>query len=281
MEFYNKQIDAALKNSCIIQGKEHPKIVMFSDCHRGNGTWNDSFLNNKTLYEAALKFYYEGQYTYIELGDGDELWENRHFRDIYQIHENVFQQLYSFHLRNQLFILWGNHDKVKKNPKFRNANPQFAPPFYESLIIKGLPGCEDLHLIHGHQVDPFNNQLWKTARWLVRYIWKPLELAGVKDPTSAARNYTKKGKVERRLTEWVNSRNTSLMAGHTHRPILSMQRGPSYYNTGSCVHPNTITCMELTYGQLTLVKWTTCVDPNLHLYVCRQVIAGPKPLLTG
>lgn len=278
MEFYHKQIDKSLKKAHIIQASQHPKIVMFSDCHRGAGTWNDSFLNNKTLFSAALNYYYANGYTYIEIGDGDELWENRCFQDIYQIHEDIFQQLLQFHLENRLFMLWGNHDKIKKYPRFCALNSSFTPPFYESLIIEGASGCEDLHLLHGHQVDPLNNQFWKAARWMVRYLWKPLELAGVKDPTSAARNYTKKKKVESRMAAWVNSRNASLIAGHTHRPTLSMERGPSYYNTGSCVHPNTITCMELTYGEMALIKWTTCVDENRRLYVCRQLLGGPKAL---
>ena len=278
MEFYNRQIDKALKKAHVIQSVQYPKIVMFSDCHRGSGAWNDNFLNNKTLFSAALNYYYDNGYAYVEIGDGDELWENRCFQDIYQIHEDIFQQLLRFYLEHRLFLLWGNHDKVKKYTRFRSSNSFFAPPFYESLIIEGIPGCEDLCLLHGHQADPLNNQFWKAARWMVRYLWKPLELAGVKDPTSAARNYTKKKKVENRMAAWVESRHTSLIAGHTHRPVLSMERGPAYYNAGSCVHPNTITCMELTYEKIALVKWTACVDEKRYLYVCRQVLAGPKAL---
>lgn len=278
MEFYNKQLDKSFRHAKIIEMSQYPKIVIFSDCHRGQGTWNDSFLANKTLFTAALHYYYQNEYTYIEIGDGDELWENRCFQDIYQIHEDIFQQLLAFWLEKRLFILWGNHDKVKRNPRFHDIYPQFAPPFYEALIIRGKFPAEDLYLLHGHQVDPLNNQFWKMARWMVRYLWKPLELAGVKDPTSAAKNYTKKKKVETRMVSWVNSRKASLIAGHTHRPTLSMKRGPAYYNTGSCIHPNTITCLELTYGEISLVKWTTCVDQNQHLYVCRQLLAGPKAL---
>ena len=48
--------------------------------------------------------------------------------------------------------------------------------------------------------------------------------------------------------------------------------------TGSCVHPCAITCLELVYGQLTLVKWTTCVDERRYMYVCREEISGKKNL---
>lgn len=285
MEFYHRQIDKALARAAALDAADHPRIVMFSDCHRGCGTWNDSFLNNKTLYEAALRYYFDHDFTYIELGDGDELWENRRYEDICQIHQDIFLQLRRFQAEGRLYMLWGNHDRVKAGRRFScrssQASAQEAMDFTEGLIIRGAPGFQDLHLIHGHQTDLLNNQLWKLARFLVRYFWKPLELAGVKDPTSAAKNYTRKNKSETRMNNWVRSRQASLVAGHTHRPVLDDSAGPGYYNTGSCVHPNTITCLELTRGQLSLVKWTTCADENRYLYVCRQVIGGPKSLLTN
>ena len=66
-----RQIDKALRSAPIINTADYPRLVLFSDCHRGNGTWSDSFLNNKTIYEAALGYYFERDFTYIELGDGD------------------------------------------------------------------------------------------------------------------------------------------------------------------------------------------------------------------
>lgn len=53
---------------------------------------------------------------------------------------------------------------------------------------------------------------------MVRYLWKPLELAGFKDPTSAARNYKKGTTVENRLIEWAKKNDKNVMMGHTHRP---------------------------------------------------------------
>ena len=60
--------------SCHISAEDHPKIVLMSDCHRGSGNWADSFLANRPVYTAALKYYIQKDFTYIELGDGDELW---------------------------------------------------------------------------------------------------------------------------------------------------------------------------------------------------------------
>ncbi len=281
--FYDRQIDRAFHDPKILSLADYPRLVLFSDCHRGTGTWNDSFLNNKPLYEAALNYYYARDFTYIELGDGDELWENRDIADIAEIHSDVFAKLADFAATGRLFLLWGNHDRVKSSPKFRPAAGTasgFLPSAVESLILEDPVGGRRVHLLHGHQVDPLNNQLWQVARWLVRYLWKPLELAGIKDPTSAAKNYHRRKAVGARLENWARARQTYLAAGHTHRPSLTLSESENwgYINTGSCVHPNTITCVELVYGQIRLIKWTLCADENSFLKVCRHTLAGPKSI---
>lgn len=279
--FYRRQIDKALRHAPVINIKDYPRLVLFSDCHRGCGTWNDSFLNNKTIYEAALGYYFDHGFTYVELGDGDELWENRKFSDIEEIHADIFRLLDRFRQEGRLFMLWGNHDRIKSRPGFRSSS---LPAASQALIIRCLdrPGRREgteYNLIHGHQADILNNQLWKLARWLVRYIWKPLELAGIKDPTSAAKNYSKGKVLEERMSSWAKANNTHLIAGHTHRPVLSPEKEKwSYSNTGSCVHPNTITCIEIEDGKITLIKWAECADSNQYIHVCRYIISGPRDL---
>ena len=275
--FYMRQIDRALHSAPVINTADYPRLVLFSDCHRGNGTWSDSFLNNKTIYEAALGYYFERDFTYIELGDGDELWENRKFSDIEEIHSDIFKLLDKFNRTGRMYMIWGNHDRVKSRPGFKST---ILPPSTEALIIKcSGPNGKGIryNLIHGHQADFLNNQLWKLARWLVRYIWRPLELAGIKDPTSAARNYSKGKIIEDRMSDWAKLNQTHLIAGHTHRPTLShSEKNWSYANTGSCVHPSTITCLEIIDGTISLIKWAACADKNQYIHICRYVISGPE-----
>ena len=66
------------------------RFALFSDCHRGVGNSNDNFLKNQHLYLAALRYYFQNGFTYLELGDGDELWENRSLARIIDIHSDVF-----------------------------------------------------------------------------------------------------------------------------------------------------------------------------------------------
>ena len=62
------------------------KLVFISDCHRGDGGLSDNFSKNQNIYFSALEYYYEQGFTYIELGDGDELWENNKLCNI--VNEN-------------------------------------------------------------------------------------------------------------------------------------------------------------------------------------------------
>ena len=75
----------------------------------------DNFLKNQHLYFAALNYYYQHSFCYIELRDGDELWENRSFSAIQNIHSNVFWLLSLFYEEHRLFMLFGNHDIAKKD----------------------------------------------------------------------------------------------------------------------------------------------------------------------
>ena len=119
-----------------------------------------------------------------------------------------------------------------------------------------------------------NSTLWRLSRFLVRYLWKPLEQLGVLDPTSAAKNYHRRRKSEMRLSSWAVKNNCYLITGHTHRPMLG-DENTRYFNTGSCVHPRCITCLEIENASICLVKWWVEVKRDNSLFVAREVLAGP------
>lgn len=104
-----------------------------------------------------------------------------------------------------------------------------------------------------------------------------MENLGILDPTSAAKNYRVKNKCENRLNRWAKENRRILITGHTHRPALP-DVPAHYYNTGSCVHPRCITCIEIERMAMTLVKWSMTTRADSTLYVAREIIAGPVPL---
>lgn len=145
----------------------------------------------------------------------------------------------------------------------------------ESVVLVDRASEHEILLVHGHQGDWLNDRLWPVARFLVRYVWKPLEMLGVSDPTSAARNYKRRKKAEKRMDDFSRKNQVLVIAGHTHRPMLPRPEESFYLNDGSCVHPSCITAMEIENGALTLVKWSVSVRPNRNLAVIREILEGP------
>lgn len=286
---YHKRLKKAYKNALRLPIDPNSRYILMSDCHRGVGNTNDNFLKNQNLFYAALQYYYTRNFTYIELGDGDELWENRSMSQIIEIHNNTFWLMSKFHEKNRLYAIYGNHDIIKQRPRFASKNcsdyyciedqckvPLFSDmTYYEALILEDTISNAEVFLTHGHQADPLNSTFWRLARFLVRYLWAPLEHIGFLDPTSAAKNNTKKDRVERRLSNFAQKEDLILVSGHTHRPMLNLQKETPYLNTGSCVHPRCITAIEVVDQCFTLVKWTYCIRPDLSVAICREVLAGP------
>ncbi|HAR95736.1 MAG TPA: serine/threonine protein phosphatase, partial [Deltaproteobacteria bacterium] len=73
------------------------KLIVMSDMHRGDGTGADDFAHNSLIFRCALEYYLEKGFTYIELGDAEELWENDNFDQIYITHTAVYELLAKFH----------------------------------------------------------------------------------------------------------------------------------------------------------------------------------------
>jgi UDP-2,3-diacylglucosamine pyrophosphatase LpxH len=285
---YRSRLSHSFDSAPVLPVTEDSHYVLFSDCHRGCGNSNDNFLKNQHLYFSALKYYYQKGFTYLELGDGDELWENRKMEQIIEVHNNVFWLLSKFAEENRLYLLYGNHDMEKKKPSYscRRCSSYFCTEtqkmqplfpdmvYYSGIILEDIPSSLRLYLTHGHQADLFNSALWRISRFLVRYLWKPLEHAGFLDPTSAAKNNQRKNLTERRLSSWAEEKRQILITGHTHRPRLGSSNS-FYFNTGSCVHPRCITCIEIEHRTLTLCKWTVDTRMDRSLYVEREVLAKP------
>lgn len=286
------RLNQVYQNAKILPLHSHSRYVLMSDCHRGVGNWNDNFLPNQNLFFAALQDYYRFGYTYIELGDGDELWENRNLCQIVQTHSDSFWMMSRFYREGRMYMLFGNHDKKKKSKKFADAclkeyyceSCDAAVTLFPGIeIVEGIRlldernGIEIL-LAHGHQGDFLNDVCWQLGRFLVRYVWRPMEQLGFRDPTSAAKNYKKKKRVERKLSHWSEKNKVMLITGHTHRSVLPEPGEVMYCNTGCCVHPRCITALEIENGRITLVKWSVLTKPDKTLYVGREILEGPKRL---
>lgn len=286
-----KRLDNIFKNARRIEIDDDTKLVIMSDCHRGAGNSYDNFIKNKNIYTAALLHYYHKGFTYVELGDGDDMWEVKNYNDIIEEHLDTFKILARFHNSNRLIMVYGNHDMCKKSEKvlkkyfykhYNKATKQEEDllndlTVYESLVLNYKN--YDIFMIHGHQIDLLNSTFWKLSRFLVRNIWSNLERMGIKDPTSAAKNYQVAKKTEKKLKTWSIKNNKILITGHTHRPIFPKIGESLYFNDGSCIHPNGVTCIEIEKGKITLAKWLFKLRDDNSLTVGREVIEGGEKII--
>lgn len=273
----------------VIPFDENSKFIIMSDCHRGQGNTGDNFLPNQILHFAALEYYYKNGFTYIELGDGDELWENRKIQPIIETHSDIFWLMSKFYDEDRLRMLYGNHDIVKKrrqlaNKDFKNfycdSNNCEMPLFPgirmpEGIVLEDVNTKKKILLVHGHQGSFLNDTIWPAARFLVRYFWRPLELIGFTAPTGAARTHHRKEAIEKKLAAYAESNNLMLIAGHTHRPAYPQPGTGLYFNDGSCVHQRSITGIEIADRKISLVKWSVSAKNDLSLYVDRHILEGP------
>lgn len=266
------------------------RFVIMSDCHRGVGNHGDNFLKNRHIYLAALNYYNQRKFTYFELGDGDELWENKEMEQILQVHRDVFSLLSKFYRDGRLYMLYGNHDLQKRKEKFlRNHCTAFmceesgkrndlfpGLEVKEGLVLEECDTGRQIFLVHGHQGDFFNDTLWRVNRFLVRHVWRKLELLGMENPMSASGSGKVKTKVEKRLMEWADNNQQVMIAGHTHRAKFPTGAGSYYFNDGSCVRPFSITGIELEKGVLRLVEWSVMTRGDQSMYIGRKVLEEEK-----
>ena len=292
MSRLDSKLDQLFTYAPVLSYKKDSKVILMSDCHRGQGNWGDNFLPNQNVFYGALEYYYDHGFTYIELGDGDELWENRSMNAILRTHSRVFRLMNAFYRQKRLYMLYGNHDIIKRRqnllkPDCRNyycdtieKEDSFLDKilYHEGLILQSEEDNSQLFLIHGHQGSLLNDELWHLGRFLVRYVWRPLELVGFKAPTGAGRSKKLVEKIEKELCSYARTNSKILIAGHTHRPVFPHPGDCPYFNDGSCVHPQCITGLEIENNALTLVKWSISATPERLLYIDRQILDGPEPI---
>ena len=265
------------------------RYVIISDCHRGDGSHSDEFTKNQNIYLHALTRYYDEGFTYVEAGDGDELWEQPKSQHIQNAHHIVFQAIKRFHDVGRLVMLYGNHNIYLKNRAYVTNN--YATYYDEHAqqtedLLPGLDPCEaavlrhratgqDILVVHGHQGDFPNDQFWLPTMLSVRYFWRFMHAFGFKNPASPVKNAHKQHKIERNYTKWIAQNRTMLVCGHTHRYKYPRDGELPYFNAGSCIYNTSMTAIEIADGEVCLVRWGVLPNGDGELQVTRQVVHGP------
>lgn len=192
---------------------EHPRLVIFSDLHMGNGSpRRDDFAKNREIFAHVLEeCYWKRGYSLILNGDVEELQKFR-LGTIQKSYSEIYRLFDRFHQAGKLFKTVGNHDSILAS-LHRLAFP-YPYPLYHSLMLKAREG--DMLLFHGHQVAPLYTYFNDVIAVLLRYIAYPL---GIKN-FSLSHDNSKRHKVERSVYELSREKKLVSIIGHTHRPLF-------------------------------------------------------------
>jgi UDP-2,3-diacylglucosamine pyrophosphatase LpxH len=268
------------------------RIILFSDVHRGDGTWADEFASNQTIFSYVLDYYFRGGFTYIEVGDGEELGKNSQPRVIHQAHDKVYRILRDYYLQDRYYYIYGNHDIPYQNPEYvalhlstiqsdgKSETEILFPGItvHQALLLDYEPVGGSILVTHGHQGELINDRIWRISRFLLRNLWRPLQMIGVQNPYRVSTNQEIRRDIESQLIAWSKTNQQPLICGHTHCAYFPKPGETAYFNTGSCVHPQWITGIELDQGQVMLIQWRVKPDQRGSLFIQREILEGPEKL---
>jgi UDP-2,3-diacylglucosamine pyrophosphatase LpxH len=271
----HERLNLAYQQSPHLHFDDHSRLIFFSDMHRGEKDRYDFFAPNEGLFLHALHYYYDRNFTYVELGDGDELWYNN-FAVIRRAYSQLFELLHQFRASHRLHLIIGNHDSVRG---MFDPMEKEGIPVHQGLVLHHTPSGHNLFAVHGHQAHPNGDRHWWFQRPHSRYFVKYTL------PFTANRYYFSEPAIglptRQRLTNfprrvsdrvlrfawalegailsWARERRQAIICGHTHlcafpgTPTSAPE--PPFINIGHCSTPGYITGLEIANGEMALVKW--------------------------
>ena len=269
----HRRLDMVFEAAPTIPFDDSMRLVFFSDCHRGDNSRADPFRVNKSLFLHALHHYYDRGFTYIEVGDGDELWKNRRFATVQAAHAQVFTVFQQFAEQQRLHLLFGNHDILGNRRQPVNKGGLIA---HEGLILQQRRTGQQIFVTHGHQADTKSDMFYQVSRIAVRKIWRRLQLMHLASVTCRDGEEHTPRTYEQHLMSWAADRRQVLICGHTHRPASAAYGETPYFNTGYCLAPGVLTGLEIQHGEIGLVRWRA--TPHSMTPFQREILSQPRRL---
>lgn len=287
-----KRLTKAYKGATVEYFDENSKYIIMGDAHRGDDSVSDEFARNQVIYLHALNHYNNEGYIYVEAGDGDELWEHKNFKHIRLAHKDVFIVLKNFFDKGRLRMIYGNHNNHLRSKRYvENNYHQFYDEYnqkrvdlfngiepIEALVLKHRITDQEIFIVHGHQGDLINDQLWLLSMILLRYFWRFLHIVGFENPASPARNLYKRHKVEKNYNKWIKKHKIMLICGHTHRAKFPKKDELPYFNTGCCINTRGIPGIEIINDTIQMVDWRVKVNDKGIMRIDRTLVRGPEPI---
>jgi predicted phosphodiesterase len=202
------------------------RFIIFSDQHKGTRDNADDFTLAEKNYTSALDYYYKSDFTFINLGDCEELWENTPDA-VMKVNNSVLQSEARFLLKNRYYRVFGNHDLEWKYPFQQKLylKPVFgdALKIYEGIELQTQYNGKtySVFLTHGHQGDkrsdgnPFST-------WVVAAIWTPIQRFLAININTISDSFELVDAHNIIMYDWsATQKQLIFISGHTHKPVFA------------------------------------------------------------
>ncbi len=234
------------RKGIIISLQPGDRFIVFSDQHRGAKNGADDFMIAEPNYLAALDYYFHNGYSFISLGDSEELWENS-LLAVIKHNRATFESEKKFISQKKFYKIFGNHDLYWANDIFaqRNLKSIYGQTLrvYEGVQLQlktrnpepdSVSSTLTTHdsqlttynssltffLTHGHQGDAASDGNW-FSKFFVARIWAPLQAFLKINPNTPAYDENLKTEHNHIMYQWsAKQPNLILITGHTHQPVF-------------------------------------------------------------
>jgi len=227
-KLYQQSIDQPGKKSGSMFSfdPQEQSIIIFSDHHKGARDGSDDFRLAEKNYLAALDYYNEQKFFYVNLGDGEELWENT-IMSVMKFNKAPFAKEKLFADRNAYCKIIGNHDLFWKNDPLtaqRYIKKMYGRELkiFEGIVLRVQLKTKyvDVFCTHGHQGDAQSDGN-AFSKWFISYIWGPLQSFLEINTNTPSTNDSLKSLHNIMMYNWVYEQPYCiLITGHTHQPVF-------------------------------------------------------------
>jgi predicted phosphodiesterase len=225
MLLYNQICTEGKKGKIVNFDSSSDRFIILSDQHKGTRNGSDDFAFAERNYLAALGYYFQNNYFYINLGDSEELWENTWYA-VKKCNTSTFEKEKLFFDQKRFIKLFGNHDLYWDNDPLARFELEKVYGkdlcVYEGAVLSTTIDGQSLkiYLTHGHQGDAVSDGNW-FSKWFISKVWAPLQSYLAINPNTPAYDVQLKTLHNKLMYDWsALQKNLILITGHTHQPVF-------------------------------------------------------------
>lgn len=202
------------------------RFIILSDQHKGAKDLADDFRNTEANFMNALRYYYDEGFTFINLGDCEELWEATPAQVIEKNRQTLLEEA-RFHAAGRYHRMYGNHD-LEWNYEIQRLlylKPIFGPKLAvnQGLLLTTTYKEKTyfIFLAHGHQGDQRSDGN-AFSKWFVAAIWTPIQRFLEIQVDRLSDSFELVDKHNILMYEWsATNKDLLFISGHTHKPVFA------------------------------------------------------------